>query len=283
MSKSSPKFKMFFVFCIVCALIIPSNVFADEENLQESTEIKKSILNFTEPTPNPNGVDKNFIVIFKEVPTQSDIDDMESVGKVKNQFKVIPALLTELKESQLDNLKNNGRVFEIYEDIKVSAFMDDSVNIINANLVQAQGITGSNVKVCIIDSGVDDSHLALNPLFAEIDFVNNDSNAMDDYGHGTHVAGTIASQDSTFGGVAPGASLMAVKALDQNGSGFASDVIAGIDWCVFGPDGNIDSGDEADIITMSLGGGGSSSSCDLDAMASASNAAVDAGLTVIAA
>ncbi|MFQ5440426.1 MAG: S8 family serine peptidase [Nitrosopumilaceae archaeon] len=272
----------------MATLAVPGNPFAfgvEIENPDELNEISESPVNPTQLEPNPNGVVKKYIVVFKERPKQDDIENVESIGEIKNQFKIIPGIAAEFKESQLEVLKNNGRVLQIYEDIKVSAFMDDSTNIINANLVQSQGVTGNGVKVCVIDSGVDDSHpaLASNPLIAEIDFVNNDSNATDDYGHGTHVAGTVASQDSTFGGVSPGASLMAAKVLDQNGNGFGSDVIAGIDWCVYGPDGSLDTGDEADIITMSLGGGGSSSSCDSDSMASASNAAVDKGITVVAA
>ncbi len=53
----------------------------------------------------------------------------------------------------------------------------------------------------------------------------------DDHYHGTHVAGTIGAIDNDFGvvGVAPGARLWAVKVLDQNGSGYSSWIVAGID------------------------------------------------------
>ena len=59
-----------------------------------------------------------------------------------------------------------------------------------------------------------------------------DSDATDDNGHGTHVAGIVTSSDSYYKGVAPGASLMIAKVLGSDGSGSSSDVIAGIDWCV---------------------------------------------------
>ncbi len=54
----------------------------------------------------------------------------------------------------------------------------------------------------------------------------------DGNGHGTHVAGTIGALDNSIGvvGVAPGARLWAVRVLNNQGSGFLSDVIAGIDW-----------------------------------------------------
>ena len=279
------KFSVIFLFYIIATFVVPSDVFGVIEEIKNTDELKaeKHELEFQEPDSNSIDAERKFIVIFKERPNQKDIDDIRSLGKIKNQFEIIPGVLAELKESQMNVLKNNGRVLEIYEDIKVTAFMDESEKIIHADIVQTNGITGTGVKVCIVDSGVDDSHPALNPLFAEIDFVNIDSDATDDYGHGTHVAGTVASQDSTFGGVSPGVSLMAAKVLDQNGSGYSSDVISGIQWCVLGPDGISDTGDEADIITMSLGGSGFLSSCDSDPMASVANAAVDAGLTVFAA
>jgi subtilisin family serine protease len=54
----------------------------------------------------------------------------------------------------------------------------------------------------------------------------------DGHGHGTHVAGTVAGRDNTFGvvGVAPGAPLYAVRVLDNGGFGTTSTVVCGIDW-----------------------------------------------------
>jgi subtilisin family serine protease len=63
------------------------------------------------------------------------------------------------------------------------------------------------------------------------DAYNNDPDPKDDHGHGTHVAGIVASNNETYRGIAPGARLVAVKALSATGSGYSSDVMAGIDWC----------------------------------------------------
>src|SRR4029450_8360925 len=74
----------------------------------------------------------------------------------------------------------------------------------------------------------------------------------DAHGHGTHVAsiavgdGTGGPQAATFGGVAPGASLSVAKVVNSLGSGTASQVIAGIDWCADRPN--------VSVISMSLGG-----------------------------
>ena len=90
------------------------------------------------------------------------------------------------------------------------------------------------------------------------DFVNNDGDPKDDHGHGTHVAG-IAAANGSVKGVAPEAKLIAIKVMDSGGSGWTSDVIAGIEWCTNrSVDFNIS------VISMSLGGGLYSSYCDSD-------------------
>lgn len=94
------------------------------------------------------------------------------------------------------------------------------------------GTAGAGVKVAVIDTGIDLDHpdLAAN-LKTGVRYTG--SSPDDDNGHGTHVAGTIGAVDNTIGviGVAPGVSLYPVKVLDRRGSGYLSDVAAGIDWC----------------------------------------------------
>ncbi len=92
--------------------------------------------------------------------------------------------------------------------------------------------SGDGIKVAIIDTGIDYSHSQLRERFGSekgYDFVRNDSEPMDENGHGTHVAGTVASADY---GVAPGSRLYAVRVLDADGSGSEADAIAGIEWCI---------------------------------------------------
>jgi len=81
-------------------------------------------------------------------------------------------------------------------------------------------ITGSGYTVAILDTGVDGTHPALSGrVVAGHDFVNGDADPDDDYGHGTHVAGIVASGDTTYRGLAPEAGIAAVKFLDSSGSG----------------------------------------------------------------
>jgi thermitase len=107
----------------------------------------------------------------------------------------------------------------------------------------------SSVVIAIIDTGVDLDH---SDLAAHIDaangydFVNDDSSADDDHGHGTHVAGIAAAMmNGSYGvGVAPNCTILPVKVLDASGSGTSADVAAGIEWAA-------DQG--AEVINMSLG------------------------------
>ncbi len=88
--------------------------------------------------------------------------------------------------------------------------------------------TGSKVHVYVIDSGVRISHNEFGGRATSgTDVVDNDADASDCYGHGTHVAGTIGG--STYG-VAKGVSIVSVRALDCNGAGTLSSVVGGVDW-----------------------------------------------------
>ncbi|MDA3813722.1 MAG: S8 family serine peptidase, partial [Candidatus Cloacimonetes bacterium] len=129
-----------------------------------------------------------------------------------------------------------------------------NVTKVNADDVWAQGYYGAEVIVAVLDTGVNYNHTDLNdhlwshpdyPLHG-YDFVNNDNNPMDDHGHGTHCAGTVAG-DGTSGsqtGMAPEASIMCIKLLDSSGNGSESVCWTAIEFAV-------DNG--ADVLSMSFG------------------------------
>lgn len=106
----------------------------------------------------------------------------------------------------------------------------------------------SSVKVAVVDTGIDNSHPDLPAVVTQKDFINNDNNAEDDNGHGTHVAGTIGALTNNSTGVAGlnwNVSLMAAKVLNASGSGSYLAVSNGIKWAA-------DNG--ATVINLSLGG-----------------------------
>ncbi|MCB5164440.1 S8 family peptidase [Streptomyces bambusae] len=105
---------------------------------------------------------------------------------------------------------------------------------------------GEGVTAYVIDTGVRISHEDFAGRAAHgFDAVDNDETADDGNGHGTHVAGTIA---GTAHGVAKKARIVAIRVLDDNGSGTTEQVVAGIDWVTQNHSG-------PSVANMSLGGG----------------------------
>ena len=95
--------------------------------------------------------------------------------------------------------------------------------------------TGAGVKVAVLDTGIDLDHPDLvDNVKGGVNTINPRKKPNDDNGHGTHVAGIIAAVNNSIGviGVAPGASLYAVKVLNASGSGYLSDIIEGLQWSV---------------------------------------------------
>ncbi len=129
-----------------------------------------------------------------------------------------------------------------------------NVTKVNADDVWAEGYTGQNVIVSVIDAGVNYNHEDLQdhmwiseeyPNFG-YDFHNDDNDPMDGHGHGTHCAGTVAG-DGTAGsqtGMAPDAFIMGCKVLGDDGSGNESSVWAAIEF-------SVEQG--AHVLSMSLG------------------------------
>ena len=102
-------------------------------------------------------------------------------------------------------------------------------------------------------NGVDDDGNGLADDYYGYDFANNDGEPLDDNGHGTHVAGTIAAAgNNAIGGigVAWGSQVVAIKCLDGAGSGYNSDLVRAIDYAVTLKD----QGYPLVAINMSLGG-----------------------------
>lgn len=124
--------------------------------------------------------------------------------------------------------------------------------------------TANNVHAYIIDTGIRMTHQTFGGRATSgYDFVDNDSDATDCNGHGTHVAGTVGGAEY---GVAKGVSLTAVRVLNCQGSGTNSGVIAGIDWVA-------KNAVKPAVANMSLGGGAST------ALDSSVQNAIQAGVT----
>lgn len=126
---------------------------------------------------------------------------------------------------------------------------------VNADKVWELGYTGQGIVVSVIDAGVNYNHLDLADHLWDggeafphhgYDVRNDDDDPMDDMGHGTHCAGTVAG-DGTAGsqtGVAPDAQIMCIKSVNADGTGGAVKLAEGMEW-------SVEHG--CDIISMSMG------------------------------
>ena len=195
-------------------------------------------------TAHPEESQRDVIIGFHQMPeTTGKISiQCESGVTVKHEYRLIPAVSASLSEQAIDRMRNDPGVAYIVDDVILTIATDEYVNstgvgCINSKMMHNSGITGAGVKVAVIDTGIDYTHEDLDSNYkGGYDFVFSDSDPFDDSynSHGTHVAGIIAAEQNGVGvvGVAPNASIYAVKVLDGSGYGLASWVIAGIEWAV---------------------------------------------------
>ncbi|MBI2446181.1 S8 family serine peptidase [Candidatus Micrarchaeota archaeon] len=208
-----------------------------------------------------------------------------------HRFESLGMVSAQVDSVGLQALLSDPTIAGVYYDRPMHAMDSTSNAQINADDVQnfqfnGQNVTGVNQTICVIDTGIDYRDPAFGNcasvgsggncrVVAGYDFVNDDQDPLDDHNHGTHVSGIAAANGSGFVGVAPASNLVAIKVLNAAGSGSLSDVIAGIDWCT-----NNRTAFNITVISMSLGGGLFSNTCDSELDSVAVQSAFSAGLFV---
>jgi aqualysin 1 len=164
----------------------------------------------------------------------------------------------EIPDDSLDDVRNNSRVAYVERDEVVTAFDQKvpwGIRRIGANVSSTRAGNGSGkvtgVNIYVIDSGI-----AANPDLNVVKRRNLLARGPDTdcYGHGTHIAGTLAARDNRIDvvGVAPGAPLTSVKVLDCHGHGTAGKVIEGIEWVT----AKAANAEKPAVANMSLGSSG---------------------------
>lgn len=113
--------------------------------------------------------------------------------------------------------------------------MERVKKLIHLNYAYKIGLTGENVTVAIMDTGIVPHPDFGNRIVAFKDCINNKNMLYDDNGHGTHVTGILAgngsmSKNQVYQGIAPKANLIIIKVLDKNGNGNTPNVLNGVDW-----------------------------------------------------
>ncbi|TQV73790.1 S8 family serine peptidase [Aliikangiella marina] len=191
--------------------------------------------------------------------------------EIKRSLPRQAAFAVELSDAQLNSLKLDPNIKSIEKDQlrKFTALYEDTFGDPNTTQLTPYAIIQSQAdqltlqegqKVCVIDSGLagsDGETGGLNNDFEWSKITGDDDSGTGSWNadggpHGTHVAGTVGAADNGFGviGMAPGVAMHIIKVFNDAGWGYSSDLAHAADKCT-------EAG--ANIITMSLGGGGASS------------------------
>ena len=228
-------------------------------------EVKRYVVRFQ------NGVDPDFQVRgMKAIKIPVD----------KTLKGVFNGAVASLNANQLRALVNSGKIRSVEEDFEVRLSTTQTNAVWGLDRVDQAGLPlsttytsadqGAGVTAYVVDTGVLTTHQEFaGRTEAGYTAISDGRGALDCNGHGTHVAGTIAGASY---GIAKAATVVPVRVLDCNGSGYLSSVISGLDWVAQ----NSPPGAPA-VVNLSLGGGVSSS---LD---SAVENLVSRGMTVVVA
>lgn len=113
--------------------------------------------------------------------------------------------------------------------------MERVKRLIHTDYAYKMGLSGKNVTVAIMDTGVAPHPDLEGRILAFKDFFQKREGAYDDNGHGTHISGIIAgngkmSEGGRYSGVAPRSNLVMLKVLDGGGNGNTEKMLQGIDW-----------------------------------------------------
>ena len=218
----------------------------------------------------PSNDEQIYVVRLADQPGAADRTVQLAVkhNAIHRYQHVFHGFAAKLSDAARQSLQRNPNVQQIEKAHEVHAYGDPYPSgVARIGAMQAHALQqGLGVKVAIVDTGIDFNHP---DLAGQVDvglsrtFVRRGkttSNGLDDHGHGTHVAGTVAAVlGNGLGvvGVAPEATLVALKVLNRNGSGYSSDIIAALDYITGYNDNQANYTDIIHVANFSLGGSGS--------------------------
>ncbi|WP_458104778.1 S8 family serine peptidase [Bacillus sp. PK3-037] len=229
--------------------------------------------------------EKEVIVVYKNKDGKETV--LDSDAEVEQHYQHLPAVAVTADPETVKEFKQDPDILYVENNVTFTAADNTDLKVLSENadtsdnfeqwnlepiqVKQAwkEGLTGKNVKIAVIDSGISPhDDLSISGGYSAVSYT---SSYKDDNGHGTHVAGIIGAKHNRYGidGIAPEAQIYAVKALDQNGSGDLQGLLKGIDWSI---------ANGMDIVNMSLG-----TSSDSQILHDAMDKAYEKGVLLVAA
>lgn len=184
--------------------------------------------------PSAEEQSERVLIVFKD---SIEIELLQEKGSdIHHLFEDLKAVSVTLPSSTIKTLQNHERIKYIepdYEVVTSEQLQGWGYQNVLASEANTNGWTGKGVKIGILDTGIRSNHPDL-IISGGVSFVGDRASYEDDEGHGTHVAGIIGALDNEIGivGIAPEASLYAIKVLNNTGLGNLSDVVAGIEWAI---------------------------------------------------
>ncbi len=165
-------------------------------------------------------------------------------GQIRFSYTIVPGMAASLPESAVAALGNNPRVRAIEPDGQIygHGYADELNTVWGVERIGSDvaynsnpAVRGGGVVIGVMDSGIAYGHPDLAGNYSSSlssNFVSSTNDAFDDNSHGSHVSGTAAAVDDGAGvvGVAPRATIAALKVLNAQGSGAWSAVIAALQF-----------------------------------------------------
>jgi len=248
-------------FYLLLLVLLVASILMGKPSVQAASEEPIEVIIYVKDTVPVQGLLRaaaaiNSDAVIRSIPSEEVVD--------VHRFSSFDGFSAKVSKAEYARLKKNPSL-EVYENIYAYLTLDDSAPLVNATLTprliyNGTNLTGSGISVCVLDSGINYSHSALGgcteasflagtcaKVPGGFDYVNSDDNPYDDNGHGSHVAGIVASTDDTYRGIAPNASIIALKVCNNAGSCNSNHIISGIDWCI-----NNASKFNISVISMSL-------------------------------
>jgi serine protease AprX len=240
------------------------------------------------------GTKVRVIIQYNVEPTDAMHQAVVDQGGVHHgTLEIIKSGVYTVPAGALSTLASSSSVAYISPDRPVRGLLDRTLAGVDAQIARSHGYDGTGIGVAVIDSGVSQVNGLEGPngtgtriVFSE-SFVPYDTQTRDFYGHGTHVAGIIASQGKadypgkvypgTYMGLAPGANIINLRVLDQMGAGTDSTVIAAIQSAI-----QLKNTYNIRVLNLSLGRGVYESYAQ-DPLCQAVEAAWKAGIVVVVA